>query len=153
MKKLLLWLVFFGLLTGVIIGVTETHNEGSGSGRQRNSAFKAVTISDSTSPFVDFTETINSIYGFVYRIVIDSTGTDTDFDVIVKDENTVTIFTHTTLTSVSEPYGFAIYEDDTEGNPWAGVPIAGAMTVELANGDDDALTAITIKISYIEFWK
>ena len=154
MKRFLVWVATLALFAGIVYGVTESHSEGSRGGRSQDSAFRVVSITQTGAPPADFTEAINSIYGIVYRIVIDVTGTDGDYTITLRDENDITIFTKANLDSDPEKdFSYAVYEDDTEGNPWAGVPVAGAMDVIMADGDDDALTAITIKIYYIEFWK
>ena len=154
MKRALLWLVCIGLFVSVAFAVTETHFEGSGGGRARNSAFKVVSITQTGTPPADFTEAIDSIYGFVYRIVIDVTGTDGDYTITLADENGITIFTKASLDSdPTADFAYAVYEDDTEGNPWAGVPVGGTISLTMADGDDASLTAITVKIYYLNFWK
>lgn len=153
MKRLLLIVGVLGLLAGLVYGVTQTQSEGAAGGRARYSAFKKLTIAATGTPPADFTETLVPVYGIIYRIVIDTTGADTDFTITLKDENAKTIFTGSNLSSASEPYGYAVYEDDTEGNPWAGVPVGGAMTLTMADGDDATMTAISVHIYYLEFWR
>jgi hypothetical protein len=51
---------------------------------------------------------------------------------------------------IKQPY--AIYEDDTEGNPHPGVCVGGTMTLTVANAEDASMTGIDITIYYIDTW-
>ena len=153
MKKFLFTSLAIGLIVAAwaFATVTETHSEADLAGRARYSAFKVCTITQDAK--ADFTETTEEIYGIILRITIVATGTDTSFSITLADENAKTILTKSGLSTASDPYGYAVYEDDTEGNPWAGVPVAGALSLTMADGDDATLSAITVKIYYMSFWK
>ncbi len=155
MKRIFIMVaLFLGIAAVLALGVTETHlNMGARMEEQPNQAYKKVTITQTGTPPADFTETLNPIYGQILAIVIDSTGTDTDYDIIVKDENAVIIFEHTTLTSAAEPYRYALVESDLANQEYRGVHVAGKCTVEMANGDDATLTAITITLYYEQNWQ
>lgn len=151
MKK---WLIagLFMLIAAYIYAATETHNEDEKGGQQRYSRFQKISV-DFTEAELDagVTEALDPVYGFVYRIVIDSNGTDTSWSLTLRDESDITIFTNTALTSASEPNSYAIYEDDTEGNPWNGVPVGGIMDLVVANGA--GLDDLDVHIYVISYWK
>lgn len=154
MKKILYYVAALLLCVGIVWAtVTETHTEGAGANIQRFSGMKKVAVVfeaadlDST-----VTETIDSIYGIVYRITIVPSGTDGDYDVALTDENSITIFEQTGLDSdPTASFAYVLYEDDTEGNPWGGVPVGGAMTLTIT--DAAALTGLTVSIYCFDFWQ
>jgi len=143
-------------ITCTAMAVTETHKnkesllEGAGM-----SAFKKVTITQTGAPPADFTETLNDIYGVLESVVIDATGTDTDYDIVIKDENGAVIFNGDALTTATNPNRYALSEADNAGTPnyFRGVRVAGQCTVEMAGGDDASLTAITVIIYYWQTWQ
>jgi len=134
-------------------GVTETHlsrrhvaNEKPG-----ERAFKKVVITATDTN--DFSETISPVYGIVKRIVIKNTGNDDAFDVSLTDENGVSIFSKTSIDGdPNTQYGYAVYQDDTEGNPWEGVAIGGEMVLTVANAANKSMTRLDITIYYISYW-
>ena len=147
------WLILL-ICLAMAIGVTETHtNIGSIMEEQPNRAFKKVTVVQTGTPPADFTETLKPIYGQLMSVVIATVGTDTDFDIIVKDENAFTVFTHTTLTTASVPYRFALVESDLANQEYRGVNVGGECTVEMANGDDATLTSIIVTLYYEQNWQ
>ena len=150
------------LFISLVYAVSETHTTGTRSLDYTNhkntaanySTLKKVTLTQTGAPPADFTETLDSIHGIVLRIVIDVTGTDGNYTITLADENGITIFTKANLDSdPSVDFSFAVFEDDTEGNPWAGVAVGGTMSLTMADGDDASLTAITVSIYYLDFWK
>ena len=145
MKKLLIFLVISGVLAA-FLWATETHSGGvfTPSGHTE-SLHKAVIVDVN-----NFAETLDSIYGEVKRIVIDTAGTDTAFSVVLQDENLATIFTKADCNSVLEPLSYMVYQDDSEGNPWPDVPVGGAMTLTVS--DANGLTAVSVTIYFKEYW-
>jgi hypothetical protein len=73
------------------------------------------------------------IYGYLERIVIESTGTDEAWGVTLKDAHGVSIFAKADLTSASVPYSYALSLADLAGNDFGAVPAHGPLTVETAN--------------------
>ena len=148
-QRLLPAAVMVLIIVGAAWAVTESHTEGSGSPRKAATKLRVATVSYVTADFPNdnaVTETLDSIYGIVMRITVDVTGGT--LDVLLRDESDITIFTKT---GIAADVGYAIYEDDTEGNPWAGVFVGGAMDLLVTNADEE--TALTVKIYYIDFWR
>ena len=148
------------LLSAVCVyaAVTEVHTTGTKSTdytNHKNTAQNYSTLKKVSVTFANAdigagatTETLDSIYGIVLRIVIDETGGDADFDVLLRDESDITIFSKTGLAADA---AYAVYEDDTEGNPWGGVPVGGAVDLLVTDAGDS--TALTVHIYYLDFWK
>jgi len=80
-------------------------------------------------------------YGVVQRIVIDCNGTETAWSVALRDSLGVTMFSKSDCNSVTTPHSYAIYQDDTEGNPHYGIPVCGTLTVAI----DDVNSAAEIQ--------
>ncbi len=161
MKKLITLFVLL-FVACLVYAASETHTTGTANvnskhhqGTQTNySMFKKITVTQTGTPPADFTEALDSICGIILRISIDVTGTDGDYTITLRDENDITIFTKANLDSdPTADFSYAVYEDDTEGNPWAGVAVAGVLDLIMADGDDASLTAITVSIYYLDFWK
>ena len=158
MKKLIVFLIML-VIAGILYAtVTETHTTGTKSTAftsHKNTAPNYSTLKKIAVAFENAdlgvggtTETLDSIYGIVLRITIDESGGDADFDVALTDEVGITIFTKTGL---SADASYAVYQDDTEGNPWAGVPVGGTMNLTVT--DADSSTAMTVYIYYLDFWR
>lgn len=136
-----------------------TSQSGTSPARRRDVAdvcrqmFRKVIVADSDGDANDFTVTLTELYGYVDRIVIDSDGNDFSYKIYLYDENAIAIFSKTDCNSATEPNSYAIYEDDTEGNPWRGVPVAGDCTVTMADGDDDAMSDIKVTVYFREWWQ
>ncbi len=160
MKEILFRILIVAVILSIISvcvtwAVTETHsNMGAIMEEQPNRAFKKVSVYQVGTPPSDFTETINPIFGQLMSITIDAVGTDTDFDVIVNDENGLVVFSHTTLTTANVPYRYAIVEsDNVDGTEFRGANVGGECTIEMANGDDSSLTSITVTLYYEQNWQ
>ncbi len=155
--RLILTGLVFSILTVVCftLAVTETHsNMGAVMEERPSQAFKKVMLTQTGAPPADFTKTLSPIYGQLMSITIDAAGTDTDFDVIVADENGLTVFSHTTLTTASVPYRYAIVEsDNVDATEFRGANVGGECTIEMADGDDASLTSITITLYYEQNWQ
>ena len=161
MKKFAIFLLVLFVAYFAYATVTETHTVGVKStsrAHYKNTApnfsimGKVSIVFEATDLDSTVTETFESIYGIVLRIVIDATGTDGAYDVLLRDESDVTIFTKTALDSdPAADFSYAVYEDDTEGNPWAGVPVGGTM--DLVVTDAAALTGLTVHVYFLDFWK
>ena len=149
--------VFFTilLLSLIVWAVSESHHPDPARVSRHidgDGKFSVVTITETGTPPGDFTETLDHIEGYIDSIVIDSTGTDTNYTITLTDENAVTIFSGANLTSASEPYRYAISEADTDGNDFRGARVSGTCSLTMADGDDASLTAITVKIYYRRCW-
>ena len=75
--------------------------------------------------------TTRIIRGIVTRIVYDSTGTDTDWDLEIQDEIGIVLAGKDALTSGSEPGHFMIYPPDSDVNGSPGIPISGYLTIDI----------------------
>ena len=147
MKKLFIMLAL--CLVAIAYGLTETHTSRKWQGTDRASkmTFKKCVVS--TTDVNDFTEALDNIYGIVNRIAIDQTGTEASYTVTLRDENDITIFTKTVT---GGDVAYAVYEDDTEGNPWAGVSVGGIMDLLVADANGESMTQLDITIYYLSFW-
>jgi hypothetical protein len=138
------------ILLFFVIGASTTVNKDPKLIAARHPGIRKLTVADTDGTVNDFTQTLPSLYGTFERIVIDSTGTDTSYKVYLRDENGIEIFSKTDCTSASEPYSFAISVVDTGSAYHPSVPVAGQCALELADGDDASLTAISIYLYYRE---
>ena len=84
-----------------------------------------------TADLNDLTFTSRYIEGILNRIVINSTGTETDWTVILKDDLGATLFTKADCNSVLDPYSYAITATDTAGNLYYGSIVSGPLTLEI----------------------
>jgi len=132
MKKLILLTL---LLTSICYATaTFTASENSYYGRTSSAKKLTATITPTTASDANSSDRATAgIYGIADRITIATTGTDTVFGVIVKDENAITIFSKSDCNTVQTPLSYALYEDDTEGNPHKGIPVMGLLYFD-ANG-------------------
>jgi len=152
MKKFI-WVLVLCLL-GVCWAVTEVHTQGTGAAqRTYPKLMKASVTFTAVELDAEVIETLNSIHGVVLRIVIDVTGTDEDYTVLLRDESDITIFTKANLDSYpSADFSYAIYENDSEGNPWLGIPVSGTIDLVVTDAEELALSAMTVHIYYIGYW-
>lgn len=157
--KLSIWFVGYLLLLIAVIlcGATidETHTTAPGNiAVSVRPVYRKMVVSDAADGDAnDFTETLESIYGYLDRIVIDSNGTDTDYDVTLLDEHEIELFTKTDCSSASEPYSYILSEVDVDDNAFPGIPVAGACKVVVADIDDASADAITITIYYVGYYQ
>jgi len=159
MKKIIALILLLAVC--VVYAATETHTTGTAnvsSAHHQSTATnygmmkKAAIVMSAGELDGTVTEAIDSIHGIVMRISIDVTGTDGDYTVTLRDENDITIFSAANLDSdPTADFSYAVYEDDTEGNPWAGVPVGGVMDLVVTDAAD--LTAMTVSIYYLDFWR
>lgn len=109
--------------------------------------FRVITVTDANN----LTETLETLTGFVMRIVIDTTGTDTAFTVNLKDSDGVSIFNKTTCSSGDDPQAYAVSEADSASNYHVGVPVHGTMVLTVSSAD--TLTAIIVRIYALEVYQ
>ena len=70
---------------------------------------------------------------------------------VLRDESDITIFTKTLNSGSAQDFAYAVYEDDTEGNPWAGVPVQGVTDLVITNAAD--VNGVDVHVYYIDFWR
>jgi len=137
MKKV----VFLSLLASVMIGclmhnlwsATSRTSTTTGPYRNENVKCEKVTV-DNEWPYDDMSNlsvTTGYIHGKLLRIAYDSTGTDTDWDLELKDELGIVLFTKDGLSSASEPGHYPLIYDDLDSNSWNGIPVTGYLTVDI----------------------
>jgi hypothetical protein len=134
----------------LLFGATETHSTIDRMGRAEVQHFGSVTW-DAASDVNDVTATLSAIEGYLDGMVIDATlsgGDDTNFDVIIKDEHAVTLFSKTDLDSTNEPMRYALSEADLEGNEFVGIPVDGTPSITIAGCNDANMTNIAITLYY-----
>ncbi|HIJ71774.1 MAG TPA: hypothetical protein HPP87_10490 [Planctomycetes bacterium] len=141
MKKVLLILAV--IITFLAMGAVTHLPDASGKTALKCKYYTADSLADATV-------SLGNIYGYVQRIVIDSTGTDTTFSISLTDNASYTIWTKANLTSASEPYSYVITMEDTSGNVFGGVPVTGDLSIVQANCDDASMSALTVYVYYTE---
>jgi len=149
-------IVILLLMAAVIVygTATETHTHGTPYGGPGENAFRKVVITESDGDANDFSETTDPIYGYVERVSIVNTGVDGAFSITIADEAGITIFTSGTIDS--DPvvtFSYAVSMSDTGSTEFCGVPVGGALTVTMADGDDASMTAISVYIYYRAYWQ
>ncbi len=138
----------------LLFGVTESHySRQAGTERRGFSAFKRVIITHTGAPPTEFVETLDTIYGTLNSIVINAAGTDTDYDVILSDENGVVIFTKTDCSTAADPYRYALSEADTAANDFRGVNVGGDCSLSVQDINDSNATSISVTIYYTQNWQ
>ena len=149
-KQHFVWLVALVCVLAVamhLYGVTKTYYVGGTRYWDEWMETKAVLFSETDGDVNDFSET-TPIYGTLQSISINTAGTDTSFKVYIKDPNGITAWSKTDCTSASDPYRYALTEANTATTHFRGIPMAGNVTVELADGDDATMTKIWIWLYY-----
>ena len=91
-----------------------------------------------TQDLADTSLATGNITAELDRIVINSTGTETDWDVTVADEDGVVLFTKTDCSSAGVPYGYAFAQADTSGAYFGDILISGPLTITV---DDVSFTS------------
>ena len=134
MNKVFVAVIYVMVLIGVVCGSARLATTDNGPYRQARVQMLTLTV-DNDWPYVDMSDvtfTTNHIQGTVTRIQYDSNGT-TDFpwSCVLKDTAGYAIFTKTDCNSTLEPLAYAIYEDDTEGNPHRGVDVSGSLSLDI----------------------
>ena len=141
------------LLAAVVYAAnTNVMTDISKSGRSPQGVGMFVYTVDQTTP-TDGAYDSPSFTGYVERIVIEASGTDTNFDVTLTDPHGVVLFTKLDCSTAADPYAFALYTDDLNGDPAHGVPINGALTVTTAGTEDATASAITVTVYGKEYWR
>lgn len=137
--KRILTLILILAMTFDLLASTVSYPDGSRlGGAKSKQGIRNLVVSLDDKDVGNQTISTNAIYGIVNRVVIDSNGTDTDWSVTLKDENAIALFTKTDCNSAEVPYGYAVYYDDTEGNPHYGIPICGVLQILTADVGSDA---------------
>ncbi|MCJ7777642.1 MAG: hypothetical protein MUP16_04945 [Sedimentisphaerales bacterium] len=85
------------------------------------------------------------------RISIAADGCDLDFDVILKDETGLAIFSKTDCNTALLPLSYALVQSDVSSAEYLGIPVAGVLTVDTNDVDPNNLTSVTITVYYEDF--
>lgn len=89
------------------------------------------------------------------RIVIDTNGTDGNFDIYMYDDGSsqaLKIFDGEALNSTNEPFGYTLGEKVKGGTYFhKGIPVKGPCSVDMVG--DTGLDAITITVFYRQEWQ
>lgn len=141
MKKILAMILVLTIAALLYAATTETHYSKT-IDAQPSIIRKLVVASDAN----EFTETLNDIYGYLERVVIDATGTDTAYSVTIKDEYAVSLFAKTDCNTADGDYSYAISASDTGSTEFLGVPVAGTGSVVVTGAND--LTSLDVIIYY-----
>ncbi|GAI12166.1 unnamed protein product [marine sediment metagenome] len=149
--KTLIVILLVGLVA-VILASTETHTGGGVINEKPGvSAFKKCSVNFGDVNDSYYTETLKVIYGYVERVVIDATGTDTAYKVYVRDENGLAIFSKEDCSTGDGDYSYAISMSDTGSTEFLGVPIGGAGSVDV--NDANGLTDLDVILYYQRWWQ
>jgi len=85
------------------------------------------------------------------RISIAADGCDLDFNIILKDETGLAIFSKTDCNTALLPLSYTLVTSDVGGVEYLGIPVAGALTVDTNDVDPNNLTSITITVYYEDY--
>lgn len=142
MKKILTGLFILVMVAVLYAATTENHY--SKTIDSRPSVVRKVVVASDAN---EFTETLDEIYGYLERVVIDATGSDTDYSVTIKDEYAISIFAKTDCSTADGDYSYMLCETSTDSNHFSdGIPIAGTGSVVVAGAND--LTSLDVIIYY-----
>lgn len=141
------------VLCGLIFASTTTFNNVQHSyfGRVAITNKLVVTITPEANDVNSISSTAistDSYFGTLERITIAKTGTDTSFRVIVKDGDSVSLFSKTDCNSVLLPLSYALIMADTAGSKYLGIPVAGPLTIDTNDVDPNNLTSIILTFYY-----
>ena len=158
-KKYWFGLLIAGLIiyfAGYIRATSETMSEGTGPGIARYSTLRKRTVTITEEELNDSPDTVavTSIHGIILRVtlVTEASSNDADWDFLLRDENDITILAKEALDSTSsQDFSYAVFEDDTGGDPHSGVAVGGAMDVVVT--DATGLKDLAVNIYYLELWK
>lgn len=158
MKKysLIVVLLSLGIAILAIAASTTTFTKTAGSYYGKKSVVDKFTVvvtptaADPNSVSSTATST-NLYYCSLKRIIVAADGCDLDFDVILKDETGVAIFSKTDCNTALLPLSYALVTSDVGGVEYLGIPVAGALTVDTNNVDPNNLTNITITVYYEDY--
>ena len=128
----------------VYAAATESHSNKKITAFPESSIVKKVVVAADCDPCCDnFTEDLNSIYGYLERVAIDVTGDDTAFAIYIKDEYGITLWSKADLNATSGDVTYAITMASTDSNTFGHVPVAGTCSVEVADANTDGATEVT----------
>ena len=95
----------------------------------------------------------DSYFCTLKRISIAADGCDLDFNVILKDENGLAVFSKTDCNTALLPLSYALVTSDVGGVEYLGVPVAGTLMVDTNDVDPNNLTSVTVSIYYDDYRK
>jgi len=157
MKKLLLISILI-LAIAVILSAdsTTTFTKTAGSYYGKKSVIDKVTIvvtptaadvnsKSSTAASTDL------YFCILERITIAADGCDLDFNVILKDETGLAIFSKTDCNTAELPLSYALVISDVGGVEYCGIPVAGILTVDTNDVDPNNLTSVTVTVYYEDY--
>ena len=116
-----------------------------------------ITITDGLDYLTEIPQLANTV---IDRIVIDTLGTDTAFEVTLWDDtadandpNGVALFTKTDCTTASTPYNYTVVSTDTGGNLTRGIAAGSPVKLELEAWGDTTASEVTVVIYYRQEWQ
>ena len=116
-----------------------------------------VTITDGLDYLTEIPQLANTV---IDRIVIDTLGTDTAFEITLWDEtadandpNGVAVFTKADLTTVSTPYSYTIVSSDIDSAETRGVAVGYPVNLELDAWADTTASEVTVVVYYRQEWQ
>ena len=157
MKKLSLAIVLPLIFVGIILAAStttfvDTSNSYYGKKAVVNKLIVTITPTAADPNSVNSTATSTEPYFCVLeRISIAADGCDLDFNVILKDENALTLFEKTDCNTVLLPLSYALVTSDVGGVEYYGIPVAGTLTVDTNDVDPNNLTSITVTVYYEDY--
>lgn len=120
-------------------------------GPYRNAKTQMITCTfDNVWPYTNMnnlTLTVGHVQGDVTRLGYDATGTDTQYDIVLKDALGFTIFTKTDCNTTLGDLSYTVFQDDTGGDPHRGVPVSGYLSLDIDDvAQQDEVQTITAKV-------
>ena len=136
------------VLAGTImlsLGAVTTNDVGR---RVLVSTASTVTLTAKVNTIDDVTEGLGTIYGKLTGVTIAATGSDTSFKVYVKESNGYALFSKTDCNATSCLLRYALSASDTGSTEFVGVPVAGAVSVQVADANDANMVSLTVTVYY-----
>jgi len=144
MKKIIL-LTLILILGAVIYASTVTHPVSAPSAESYFSDIKSLKATFDAD-VNNVTIAVGKLYGSLERISIDSTGSDGSYKVYVNDSVGV-VWSKTDCNTANDPQSFPLTM--TNGtNVFKGIPITGAVSVQIADANDSSMTDLDIYLYY-----
>ena len=159
-KRIVICLMLFTgfVLANVLTLSSETgltNKEGVGEGQNRglrtiNFAIASPQVNNESASI-----TTRSVFGQLLKLTVGSTtGTDTDWGLMLEDEHRLQIFSESGLSAADMPFGWAIPLSASLTTPTStvvGHPVAGELILTVSG--PNSLTNIDITLSIMEYWK
>ena len=148
------------LILALVVSATVTDKTRSRWSTSNDASVRKHVVITTTSSVDYLTEIPQLANTVIDRIVIDTLGTDTAFEVTLWDDtadandpNGVALFSKADCTTASTPYNYTVTSVDTAGNLTRGIAAGQPVKLELEAWGDATASEVTIVIYYRQEWQ